>query len=139
MTFLQFLETQDACHPALDWVALQPDQSPRALWATCPDSSHMAWLLGMLSEHLPAECLTARRTWALACADRAVRIHAPSALTRAAACSPDESSKASLLAHAELLTGLSPLVDARAAAYAAADASDASDAAYAAAGAYAAP
>lgn len=39
------LRALGACDPATEWVTAQPDQSPEALWAACPNGSWMLWAL----------------------------------------------------------------------------------------------
>jgi hypothetical protein len=89
----------------------------------------MDWLLGVLDASLPKEAREGHSAWAFACADRAVRVHAPQALRSAAELHPEAHHRAALLRHAEILAGLPPVVDA----YAAARDAAASAAAYAAA------
>jgi len=134
MDLMDLLTEHHACEPAMAWVAAQPDKSPAALWHTCPDASWMAWALSLLP--LSERAKTARRAWAFATADRALRVHAVNALTSAAACTADDGHRGALLRHAETLTAL-PVLDgmnARAAARAAYDAADTAHAAADAAG-----
>lgn len=42
------LRSIGACSESLEWVAAQPDQSPAALWATCPRGDWLARYLGAL-------------------------------------------------------------------------------------------
>ena len=85
MNALDKLREWDACREAIDWVAAQPDQSPAALWSTCPRGDWLLWVL----EHSGVDC----RDIDYACAERArqsaLRALPPSAERDAlAACLP---------------------------------------------------
>lgn len=41
--FRKWLVKHDACPEALDWLDEQPDQSPEAIWQTCPRGDWLLW------------------------------------------------------------------------------------------------
>jgi hypothetical protein len=43
MTFIEWLESKNACTAALGWAKTQPDQSLEALWAACYRGDWMLW------------------------------------------------------------------------------------------------
>jgi len=43
MNFREWLVKNNVCQEALDWLDKQPDQSPEAIWATCPNGSWLLW------------------------------------------------------------------------------------------------
>ena len=46
---LDTLTALGACDDACEWVRDKPDQTPAALWASCPRGDWMAWYLGRLA------------------------------------------------------------------------------------------
>ena len=87
------LRSLKACPEARVWAASY--DTLQAAWDACPRGDWMIWLLEAANVHAPE-----RRTFAYACADRAVRVHAVAALR-----------SAGLTAQADTLAALAPVTD----------------------------
>lgn len=44
--FIKYLEYEDACDPALEWIQCQPGKTPRKLWYACDRPAWLYWLVG---------------------------------------------------------------------------------------------
>ena len=87
------LRSLKACGDARKWA--EPYDTLQAAWDACPRGDWMIWLLEAANVHAPE-----RRTFAYACADRAVRVHVVAALR-----------SAGLTAKADTLAALAPVTD----------------------------